>query len=86
MLIARIYNAFPSECSACGATLRIFAFVAEAAPIRQILEHFGEPHESPPVRPPGNHATGPTGTKRFVWMKTSTSTGMDMNSINFFLN
>jgi hypothetical protein len=38
-------------CSRCGGPVRIVAFVIEAAPIRQILEHVGEPLEPPVLRP-----------------------------------
>ena len=28
------------------------AFITETAPIQRILQHIGEPHEPPPLRPP----------------------------------
>ncbi len=51
MLIARIYETFPLVCPNCGATMRIMAFIIEAAPIRHILQQIGEPHEPPPLHP-----------------------------------
>jgi hypothetical protein len=52
MLIARIYETFPLACPVCGATMRIIAFITETAPVHQILDHIGEPHEPPPRHPP----------------------------------
>jgi hypothetical protein len=52
MLITRIYETFPLACPVCGATMRIIAFITETAPIHQILDHIGEPHQPPPIHPP----------------------------------
>ncbi len=52
ILLARIYEISPLICSHCGAPVRIVAFITETAPIQRILQHIGEPHEPPPLRPP----------------------------------
>ncbi len=52
ILLARLYEIAPLVCSRCGGPVRIIAFVVETAPIRQILEHIGEPTEPPPRYPP----------------------------------
>jgi hypothetical protein len=52
MLIARIYDTLPLACPVCGATMRIIALITEVAPIQNILDHLGEPHEPPPLHPP----------------------------------
>jgi len=52
MLLARIYEIFPLTCHHCGGEVRLIAFVTEVAPIRQILEHIGEPTKPPRVHPP----------------------------------
>jgi len=43
---------YPLTCPVCGATLRIIAFITEAAPVHRILDHIGEPHQPPPIHPP----------------------------------
>jgi hypothetical protein len=52
ILLARIYEISPLICSRCGGPVRIVAFITEAAPVQQILQHIGEPHEPPPLHPP----------------------------------
>jgi len=52
ILLARIYEISPLVCSRCGGPIRIIAFIIEVAPIRQILEHVGEPTEPPALHPP----------------------------------
>ena len=52
ILLARLNAIAPLVCSRCGGPVRIIAFVVETAPIRQILEHIGEPTEPPPRYPP----------------------------------
>jgi hypothetical protein len=43
LLLARIYEVFPLRYPLCGADMRIIAFVTEAAAVRDILIHLGEP-------------------------------------------
>jgi hypothetical protein len=45
------YPISPLVCSRCGGPVRIVAFIIEAAPIQQILQHIGEPLEPPVLRP-----------------------------------
>ncbi len=52
ILLARIYEISPLICLRCGGPVRIIGFVTEPAPIQRILQHIGEPHEPPPLRPP----------------------------------
>ena len=51
MLLARIYEVWPLTCSFCGAQMRIIAFIAEPAAVRQTLEHLGEPTRPPRFAP-----------------------------------
>ena len=51
MLIARIYVVFPLVCPICGGPMRIIAFIAYSADIRQILEHIGVDAEPPRITP-----------------------------------
>jgi hypothetical protein len=50
-LLARIAEAFPLACPACGGDNRLIAFIIDPGPIRKILAHVGEPVEPPPVSP-----------------------------------
>jgi hypothetical protein len=50
-LLARIAEAFPLVCPACGGDIRLIAFIVDPRPIRKILMHVGEPVEPPPVSP-----------------------------------
>ncbi|MEJ7746081.1 MAG: transposase, partial [Luteimonas sp.] len=43
LLLARIYEVFPLRCPQCGGAMRILAFVTDAATVRDILAHLGEP-------------------------------------------
>jgi hypothetical protein len=40
-LIQKIYEIDPLTCPNCGGTMRILAFIEEAAVIRKILDHLG---------------------------------------------
>jgi hypothetical protein len=51
MLLARIYEVFPLTCPQCGTQMRIVAFITEAAPVKRILSHIGEPALPPPIAP-----------------------------------
>jgi len=51
MLLARIYEVFPLTCPKCGTEMRIIAFITEAAPVQQILDHIGEPATPPRIAP-----------------------------------
>jgi len=51
LLLARIYEVFPLRCPLCGADMRIIAFVTEAAVVRDILIHLGEPITPPTIAP-----------------------------------
>ena len=42
-LFARIAEAFPLVCPACGGDIRLIAFVTDPGSIRKILAHVGEP-------------------------------------------
>ncbi len=50
-LLARIAEAFPLACPACGGDIRLIAFITDPGPIRRILAHVSEPVEPPPVSP-----------------------------------
>jgi hypothetical protein len=50
-LVARIAEAFPLACPACGGDIRLIAFITDPAPIRKILLHLGEPLEPTPLAP-----------------------------------
>jgi hypothetical protein len=50
-LLARIAEAFPLVCPACGGDIRLIAFIVDPGPIRGILRAVGEPVEPPPVSP-----------------------------------
>ncbi len=43
LLLVRIYEVLPLLCPQCGGKMRIIAFITEAAVIREILNHLGEP-------------------------------------------
>ena len=51
VLIARIYEVLPLLCSLCGGQIRIIAFIAHSAYIRQILEHIGVNTQPPQIAP-----------------------------------
>ena len=51
MLLARIYAVFPLLCPNCGADMRIIAFITEAAVVRDILIHLGQPISARTVAP-----------------------------------
>ncbi|WP_236786530.1 transposase [Allochromatium tepidum] len=51
MLPARLFESLPLVCPCCGANMRIVAFITEAAPVKQILTHIGEPPRPPPISP-----------------------------------
>ena len=51
MLLARLFASLPLVCPNCGADMRIVAFITEAAPVRRILNHIGEPAEPPRIAP-----------------------------------
>jgi hypothetical protein len=50
-LMARVGEAFPLQCPACGGDIRLISFITEPGPIRKILTHLGEPLEPPPISP-----------------------------------
>jgi hypothetical protein len=51
VLIARIYEVFPLLCPICGGQMRIIAFIAHSADIRQMLDHIGVQSEPPNIAP-----------------------------------
>ena len=58
-LLARIHEVFLLQCPACGADLRILAFLTEPEPVQAILRHLGLPATPPPLSPRTNlGATG----------------------------
>ncbi len=50
-LLARIYGVFALKCSGCGGRVRLIGFITEAATVRQILAHAGEPTSAPAIAP-----------------------------------
>ena len=50
-LLAGIYWVFALRCSRCGARVHLVGFIAEPAPMRQILEHVGERTTAPVIAP-----------------------------------
>jgi hypothetical protein len=51
VLLARIYEVFPLVCPRCGGEMRIIAFITDAAAVREILTHIGEPKSPPRLMP-----------------------------------
>jgi len=51
LLLARIYENRPLQCSRCGGLLRIVAFTLDREVIAKILRHIGEDTEPPAVWP-----------------------------------
>ncbi|MBA3506324.1 MAG: hypothetical protein H0T80_11165 [Betaproteobacteria bacterium] len=49
--MARISEVFPLRCPQCGGAMRIRAFVTDAATVRDILAHLGEPIAQPRSAP-----------------------------------
>jgi len=49
--MAKIAEAFPLACPACGGNIRLIACITDPAPIRKILTYLGEPLEPPPLAP-----------------------------------
>jgi hypothetical protein len=50
-LLAKIAEAFPLVCRACGGDIRLIAFITAPGPVRKILSHIGDPVEPPSVSP-----------------------------------
>jgi len=51
LLLARIYEVLPLLRPQCGGAMKIIAFITEAAVIRQVLGHLGEPTAPPHLMP-----------------------------------
>jgi hypothetical protein len=51
VLLARIYDALPLLCPACGADMRILAFLTDPPVVSAILLHLDLPHKPPPLSP-----------------------------------
>ena len=51
MLLARIYECLPLQCTNCGQPMRIIAFVLDPPVIERILRHVGQPPEPPAILP-----------------------------------
>ncbi|MGB5832430.1 MAG: hypothetical protein WBG92_10625 [Thiohalocapsa sp.] len=51
MLLARLFESLSLVCPNCGADMRIIAFIAETAPVEQILNHISEPPRPLPITP-----------------------------------
>jgi|GEM_PF-1734741 len=51
LLLARIYEVLPLLWPRCGGAMRIIAFITEAAVIRAVPCHLGEPKQAPRPRP-----------------------------------
>jgi hypothetical protein len=71
MLLARIYETLPLVCPNCHAPMRIIAFITEAGTVRKILDHLGEPTQSPKIAP----ARGPP-----LWVAAMASERADKNT------
>ena len=61
VLLARVYEVFPLRCPLCGADLRIIAFITDAATVRDILAHLGEPIAPPRSAPARGPPLGEAG-------------------------
>jgi hypothetical protein len=46
-----LFESLPLACSNCGAGMRIIAVVTDAASVKQIPTHIGEPPRPPPITP-----------------------------------
>jgi hypothetical protein len=62
MLIARIYESLPLQCTRCGAPMEILSFITDPDVVIRILDHLGEPSRPPEPTP----ARGPPQTE-MVW-------------------
>lgn len=51
VLLARIYEALPLLCPACGGQMRILAFLTDPPTVAAILVHLEMPHTPPPISP-----------------------------------
>ena len=51
VLLARIYDLLPLLCPACGAEMRILAFLTDPPVVSAILLHLDLPHKPPPLSP-----------------------------------
>jgi hypothetical protein len=51
VLLARIYDVLPLLCPACGAEMRILAFLTDPPVVSAILLHLELPHKPPPLSP-----------------------------------
>jgi hypothetical protein len=51
VLLARIYDVLPLLCPACGADMRILAFLTDPPVVSAILLHLDLPHKPPPLSP-----------------------------------
>ena len=51
MLLARIYETLPLVCPNCQSPMRIISFITDASTVRKILDHLGEPTQSPKIAP-----------------------------------
>ncbi|MGI8895823.1 MAG: hypothetical protein ACR2HE_09275 [Casimicrobiaceae bacterium] len=51
LLLARVYEVVALRCPLCRADLRIIAFITEAAVVRDLLIHLGEPITPPTIAP-----------------------------------
>jgi hypothetical protein len=49
--LARIDEIFPLRCTLCGGEMRLIAFVTDAAAVKTILGHLGQPTSPPEVAP-----------------------------------
>ena len=51
LLLVRIYECLPLQCTKCGEPMRIIAFVLDRPTIERILDHIGKPTQPPVVLP-----------------------------------
>ena len=55
MLLARIYESLPLQCTRCGSPMELIAFITDPDVVTRILDHLGEPNrpkEPAPARSP----------------------------------
>jgi hypothetical protein len=51
VLLARIYEALPLLCPACGGQMRILAFLTDPPTVAAVLLHLEMSHAPPPISP-----------------------------------
>ena len=70
VLLARIYDVLPLMCPACGAEMKILAFLTDPPVVSAIVLHLDLPHKPPPLSP----ARGPPQSDLLTGLLDQTST------------